>query len=91
MDIEETIKKILVDDLFAEVPAEQIGPEDSLRDVVGLDSLGFMELRVVCEGAFGVTVSEEDFSPEHFASVRALADLVRSLLERDRVTEDAHR
>ncbi|MBA6439084.1 acyl carrier protein [Streptomyces sp. GMR22] len=81
MDIEAAIRQILVDDLFAEADADRIGPDDSLRDTVGLDSLGFMELRVQCENRFGVSISDDDYSPENFASVRRLAQLVRSLQE----------
>jgi acyl carrier protein len=79
MNIETTIAHILVDDLFVEVPPSQIGPDDSLRNVLGVDSLGFTELRAQCEHAFDVTISDEDFVPEHFSSIRTLTNLVAGL------------
>jgi acyl carrier protein len=81
VNIETTITRILVDDLFVTVPQSDIGFDDGLRDVLGLDSLGFVELRTQCEYAFGVTISDEDFVPENFASVRTLTQLVSRLRE----------
>jgi acyl carrier protein len=75
----DTIKKILVSDIYVEVPVEQIGERDSLRDVLGVDSLGFVELRVQLEEAFDIAISDDDFTPEHFASVASLTSLVESL------------
>lgn len=79
MEIEDTIRKILVTELFVEAKPEQIGLDDSLRAVHGLDSLGFVELRVQCEDLYGVRILDEDFSPENFQSLRTVADLVRRL------------
>ncbi|MET8609413.1 MULTISPECIES: acyl carrier protein [Streptomyces] len=79
MPASDTIKKILVSDIYVEVPVEQIGERDSLRDVLGVDSLGFVELRVQLEEAFDIAISDDDFTPEHFASVASLTSLVESL------------
>ncbi|WP_329430503.1 acyl carrier protein [Streptosporangium sp. NBC_01495] len=76
-EIEQTVRSILVTDLFVEVP--EIGLDDGLRGIVGLDSLGFVELRVQCEDRFGVRISEKEFSPENFASIRSISELVRRL------------
>ena len=78
-NIQETIKSILVNDLFVEVPEHEIGVDDGLRNIFGLDSLGFVELRVQCEDRFGITISDEDFDPENFATIRQLAHLVENL------------
>jgi acyl carrier protein len=79
--IEKTIMRILVDELFVSVPPSRIGLRDSLRDILGLDSLAFSELRVRCEYTFGVTISDEDFVSDYFSSVGTLADLVLRLRE----------
>ncbi|MEK8107764.1 acyl carrier protein [Micromonospora sp. M12] len=79
MEIENGIRKILNSELFVEVPPEQIGLDDSLRAAYGLDSLGFVELRVQCEDMFDVRISDDDFTPENFQSVQAVADLVHRL------------
>ncbi|WP_305787936.1 acyl carrier protein [Symbioplanes lichenis] len=78
-EIDVVVRTILQDDLFVEVPPELMGLDDSLRASYGLDSLGFVELRVQCENRFGVHISDDDFSPENFASIRAVTDLVRRL------------
>ncbi|MGW3263630.1 acyl carrier protein [Streptomyces sp. NPDC001056] len=79
MSASDTIRKILVSHIYVEVPVEQIGEQDSLRDVLGVDSLGFVELRVQLEEAFGIAISDDDFTPEHFATVATLTSLVESL------------
>ncbi|MER5648747.1 acyl carrier protein [Streptosporangium sp. NPDC002524] len=76
-EVEQTVRSILVTDLFVEVP--EIGLDDGLRGIVGLDSLGFVELRVQCEDRFGIRISEDEFSPENFASIRSISELVRRL------------
>lgn len=78
-DIEKTIETMLVTDLFVEIPPDRMTPDDRLRTDLGLDSLGFVELRVQCENTFGVTISDAEFTPENFTSIRTVAALVRSL------------
>ena len=74
-----TIKKMLVEDLYVEVPEEEIGLDDGLQSVVGLDSVGFVELRVLCERKFDVQIDDEDYVPENFSSVNLVANLVERL------------
>jgi acyl carrier protein len=78
-DIERAIGSMLVTDLFVEVPEDRMTPDDRLRGDLGLDSLGFVELRVQCENTFGITIPDADFTPENFTSIRTVADLVRTL------------
>lgn len=80
MDIETTIKTILVNDLFINVPKSEIGLDDGLRDKLGLDSLGFSELRSQCEYTFEVKIEDADFNPKHFSTIRALTSLLNNLL-----------
>jgi acyl carrier protein len=84
-DIQTILRKMLVEDLFVEVPEAQIGPDDRLRAEFGLDSLGFVELRVLCEQRFGIQISDEDFTPEAFTSLNSVAGLVRHLQAVQRV------
>jgi acyl carrier protein len=75
------IKGILVTDVLVDVPPERMRLEDSLRDVYGLDSLGFVELRVRCEEVFGISIGDDDFSPEHFSTLGGVTDLVERLVK----------
>jgi acyl carrier protein len=78
-DLITTLRKMLVNDLFVETPAEQIGLDDGLRTIVGLDSVGFVELRVLCEQRFNVEINDDDYTPENFTSIRLLAQLIDRL------------
>ncbi|MFE2182604.1 acyl carrier protein [Streptomyces sp. NPDC059455] len=80
-EIQAAIRSIIVNDLFCEIPESEIGVDDGLRDVLALDSLGFLELRVICEQQFDIEISEDDFSPENFTSIRSISDLVLRLRE----------
>ncbi|MEU7896321.1 acyl carrier protein [Nonomuraea sp. NPDC049152] len=79
MNVLQTIKGILVSELLVDIPAERMQPDDSLRDVYGLDSLGYVELRVCIEQTFGITIDDDDFSPEHFATLGGIQALVEHL------------
>jgi acyl carrier protein len=73
------LRGMIVNDLFVEIAEDQIGLDDGLRTVVGLDSVGFVELRVLCERKFNVEINDEDYTPENFTSVRLLAALIERL------------
>lgn len=74
-----SIKKILVTNLFVEIPEDQIGLDDGLQSVIGLDSVGFLELRVICEDQFKIRISDEDFNADSFRTVNQLASLISNL------------
>jgi len=78
-DLVSALRRLIVNDLFVEIPEDQIGLDDGLMTVVGLDSVGFVELRVLCERHFNVQVDDDDYTPENFSSVRRLATLIERL------------
>ena len=78
-DLIPALRRIVVDDLFVEITEEEIGLDDGLRTVIGLDSVGFVELRVLCEQRFNVEINDDDYIPENFTSIRLLADLIDRL------------
>jgi acyl carrier protein len=78
-ELTSALKKILVSNLFVELPEDQIGPDDGLQSVVGLDSVGFLELRVLCEDKFKVQISDEDFSTDNFRTLNRIAALITNL------------
>ncbi len=78
-DLVSALRMMLVNDLYVETPPEQIGLDDGLRTVVGLDSIGFVELRARCEQRFNIEVNDEDYTPENFSSIRRLALLIDRL------------
>jgi acyl carrier protein len=78
-DTHAMIRSIMVSDLFVNIPGEQIGLDDGLQSVLGLDSVGLLELRVLCERRFQVRIGDSDFTPDNFASIRRLSSLVQRL------------
>jgi acyl carrier protein len=78
-EIVATLKRLLIDQLFVEIPEEKIGLDDGLQSVVGLDSVGFVELRLLCERYFNVQISDDDYTPDNFNSVRHVAELIERL------------
>lgn len=78
-NITATIRRMLVNDLFVELPEDQIGLDDGLQTVVGLDSIGFSELRILCERKFNVQISDDDYVPENFSSVNRITNLILRL------------
>jgi acyl carrier protein len=83
-DVTNALRRLIVEDLYVEVAPEQIGLDDSLSTVVGVDSVGFAELRVLCESRFRIQIDDTDYSPANFGSVRGLTSLIDRLqTERD--------
>lgn len=78
-DAARTIKRLLVTELFVDIPEDEIGGDDGLQSVIGLDSIGFIELRVLCERHFNVQITDGDFTPDNFRTVNRVADLVGRL------------
>ena len=74
--IEGCLRDILIDDLFVELEKDKILPTYSLRQDLGIDSLGFVELREQVERRFSIAISDDDFTPENFSTISSLAILI---------------
>ncbi|HXJ84919.1 MAG TPA: acyl carrier protein [Candidatus Methylomirabilis sp.] len=55
-----------------------LGDEASLLDAGVIDSVGILELLAFLEQTFGIRISDEELSPEHFDSVEALVRFVEA-------------
>ncbi|KUL36331.1 coronafacic acid synthetase [Streptomyces sp. NRRL F-4489] len=80
----QTIKRILHSEVLVEVPIDQMRLDDSLRESYGMDSLGFVELRVQCEEAFGITIPDEAVAAGRLATLGDVLALVERLSGADR-------
>ncbi|MGD0939461.1 MAG: acyl carrier protein [Terracidiphilus sp.] len=78
-DLIASLRSMIVKDLFVEIDENDIGLDDGLRTVIGLDSVGFVELRALCEQKFNVVINDDDYTPENFRSVNVLANLIDRL------------
>ena len=59
-EIATELKKILVEDLFVEIPTEKMKDTDSLSTDIGLDSVGHIELVSLIEERFGLKVDARE-------------------------------
>ena len=74
--IEDCVRDILIEDLFVEFEKDKILPTYSFRQDLGIDSLGFVELREQVEKRFSIVISDDDFTPENFATISSLTSLI---------------
>ena len=71
------VKQLLVSGLRLDRPAGEI-PDDSpiFGDGLGLDSIDALELVVLVEDRFRVSIPDEEVGKRAFASVRSLVDFI---------------
>ncbi len=74
--IEDCLRDILIEDLFVELEKDRILPTASLRQDLGIDSLGFIELKDQVEKRFSIAISEDEFTPENFSTIDSLTGLI---------------
>lgn len=83
--LELEIKQLVIDSLNLEdVTPDDIDPEAALFvDGLGLDSIDALELGLVLQKRYGVSLSAEaEETRRHFANVRALASFVAASRQR---------
>jgi acyl carrier protein len=75
----EELKLKIIDRLnLLEIDPKDIGPDDPLfNDGLGLDSIDALELVVIFEKDYGITVTEIESMSEHFRSLKTLAAFVK--------------
>jgi acyl carrier protein len=64
-EIDEKVKQFLIEDL--EVAEDEITPDATLKDDLGIDSLDFVDIVVIVERLFGFKIA-----PEELANVTTL-------------------
>ena len=52
-------------------------PPDTTLDVIGIDSVGMIDLLYKLEEVFGIQIPDDDVTPENFASIASLTDMVQ--------------
>jgi acyl carrier protein len=84
--IADCLRDILIEELFVEFEKDWILPTYSFRQDLGIDSLGFVELREQVEKRFSIVISDEDFTPENFSTISSLTCLIDRHLQCAAVT-----
>jgi acyl carrier protein len=75
-ELEAELKRFLVDQLFVEMPVEDIRADMLLGREVGVDSLGFTELMAHLEERYEIRITKEEFGPENFRDLNAIVALI---------------
>lgn len=80
--ISSDLKRILVEDLFVDIAAEEIKETDALVNDLGLDSVAHIELFSILEDRYGIKVNTEDPAlADQFRTVQSTTDHVWSSLQ----------
>ncbi len=77
-EIEEGLRNFLINEVFYDkaFDASALGPTDTLVGL--LDSLGIMRVVGFCEETFGIEIPDTEILPEHFETIRSIAELIAS-------------
>ncbi|AIO67040.1 acyl carrier protein [Burkholderia oklahomensis] len=79
--IVERLRDIVATRLDLDIKPEQIGLTDGFQSTIGIDSIGFIELRYQCEEAFGIKIDDDDFTPDNFSNCDALSRFLLTKLD----------
>lgn len=80
------LKDIIANKLNIGFNMHALDVEDGFQAVLGLDSIGFIELRFQCEEAFNIKISDEYFIPKYFKNLKTLSALLDELQANQGVT-----
>ena len=80
-DVKTELKRILIDDLFIEVPEDMIKDDDTIGTDLGLDSIGFVEFATIISERMSIPIQESDITSGSFTTISTLADFVVSSAE----------
>ncbi len=75
-DNAKTIEEFIVNEITGELEAGSLPHDEDLLAADLIDSLGITELVGFLESKFGITVGDEDLTPENFRSVDSIAAFV---------------
>lgn len=73
---ETAVRDFLVTEVFYDRDLQDLGADESLIERGLLDSLALLKTVTFCEENFGITIPDGEVLPDHFETVRAIAQLV---------------
>jgi len=76
MDLVGALRDYVVEELMTDKPSEPIDENDNLLSSGALDSMGLLQLVAFIEDKWGVSISSDEFHPDNFQSLRAIANLI---------------
>jgi acyl carrier protein len=75
------VKKILVDDLFVDIPLEEIKETDLLSTDIGLDSVAHIELFSIVEDKYNIKVNTEQGSSKNYRTIQSFTEYIWNSLQ----------
>lgn len=75
-DHSKAIEEFIVNEITGEVEAGSLPHDEDLLAADLIDSLGITELVGFLEGKFGISIADEDLTPENFRSVDSITAFV---------------
>lgn len=74
--LNQQLKQMIVERLFLNIEPEEMSDDANLMDTYDIDSVNLFEIIVGLEDEFGISLEDEDFSVETFATINNIASLV---------------
>jgi acyl carrier protein len=79
-DLKARIKRMIVERLFLDVTAGEIGDSEPLMETYGVDSVALFELALGLEDEFEIPMDDVDFNIDTFRTVNSIAVFVNERL-----------
>jgi len=78
-EVEQAVVGFIANDILHESSTAGLGLDDLLLEDGVLDSLGLQQLVTFLEREFSVKFHDDHLTPENFASIRAIAKLIKQV------------
>jgi len=76
MELQQQIKKMIVERLFLDILPEEIADNAPLMETYGVDSVALFEIVVGIEEEFGIPMEDVDFQIDTFRTVNSIAAFI---------------
>ncbi len=73
---EKVIRDFLIEEVLYDKQLTELDPEEPLLKNELMDSIAVLQTVAFCEQIFEISIPEEELLPDHFETVRAIAQLV---------------
>ena len=78
MDIDNKLREYIEENFRHSSDGSSLSNDESLLESGIIDSAGIFELVLFLEKEFGVSVGDEDITPDYFENISCLANLIQS-------------
>jgi acyl carrier protein len=79
MDID-AFKDYLINELYVDIPKEEIKTDMSIANELGVDSIGFTEIVAFLEDKYGISIFKDEFKPDNFRTINSISSFIEKKL-----------